>query len=44
MRSPYDVFSWLASKHRRMPEKSSVQQQEEIQLSMRYIVGKVLLS
>ncbi|ROT63449.1 Histone-lysine N-methyltransferase trithorax [Penaeus vannamei] len=31
-RSPYDIFSWLASKHRRMPERSLVQQ-EEIQLS-----------
>ena len=33
-RSPYDIFSWLASKHRRMPERSLVQQ-EEIQLSTR---------
>ncbi|CAL4152375.1 unnamed protein product, partial [Meganyctiphanes norvegica] len=33
-RSPYDIFSWLASKHRRLPERS-VTQQEEIQLSTR---------
>ncbi|KAK7066067.1 hypothetical protein SK128_026400 [Halocaridina rubra] len=32
VRSPYDIFSWLASKHRRMPEKALFQQ-EEIQLS-----------
>ncbi|XP_068215279.1 histone-lysine N-methyltransferase 2A-like [Palaemon carinicauda] len=34
MRSPYDIFSWLASKHRRMPERAPVQQ-DEIQLSTR---------
>lgn len=34
-RSPYDLFSWLASQHRKLPETDVLTPQEEIQLSTR---------
>lgn len=37
-RSPYDLFSWLASQHRRLPETDVLTTQEEIQLSTRSVL------
>ncbi|KAF2357703.1 FY-rich N-terminal [Trinorchestia longiramus] len=34
-RSPYDLFSWLASQHRKLPETDVLTPQEEIQLCTR---------